>query len=140
MEMKEPNVTPHDPSVSGPPPFPERLRKNLEGFRSTMRRSKLAEALLAAGLCLLISFLAVAALDRFFETDALLRAVLFFASLGATLLVVPRALNRWYLRHSDLREVAREISIDNAAAGDRLLGVFDLTRDRSEFELSLIHI
>lgn len=101
-----------------------------------MRRTKLTEHFAVALAAVVVSFLVAAALDRFFETSALVRAVLLGASIAAVVLVVPRALKRWYLRHRDLREVAREVTVRDAAVGDRLLGVFELTRDDEEFARS----
>ena len=58
---------------TGPPPFPERLERNLRSYRRTMRRTKLTEHFAVALTALVASFLVVAALDRLFDTNALLR-------------------------------------------------------------------
>ncbi|MEE2938810.1 MAG: hypothetical protein VX460_00365 [Planctomycetota bacterium] len=121
---------------TGPPPFPERLERNLRSYRRTMRRTKLTEHFAVALTALVASFLVVAALDRLFDTSALVRALLLGVALAVAAFVVPRALSRWYLRHRDLREVAREVARRDAAKGDRLLGVFELTRDAAEFARS----
>lgn len=121
---------------TGPPPFPERLERNLRSYRRTMRRTKLTEHFAVALTALVASFLVVAALDRMFDTSALLRGLLLAMALAVAAVVVPRALSRWYLRHRDLREVAREVTLRDAAKGDRLLGVFELTRDAAEFARS----
>lgn len=127
-------MTQTDPGL--PPPLPERLKVNLRTFRSRMRRTKLTEHFAIALAAILVSYLAVAALDRFFDTSAIVRTALFFASLALAAVVVPRALRRWYFKHSDLRQVAREVSLRDEATGDRLLGVFELSRDVDEFRRS----
>lgn len=125
-----------DERRTGPPPLPEGLGRNLRSFRSAMRRTKLTEHFAVALAALVVSFLAVAALDRLFDTSAIVRAALLGAALATAALVVPRALSRWFWRHRDLREVAKEVTLRDAAAGDRLLGVFELTRDEEEFRRS----
>lgn len=101
-----------------------------------MRRTKLTEHISIALFALVMSYLAVAALDRFFETSALVRAGLLLVSLAVSVYVVPRALNRWFFRHRNLREVAREVTLRDAVVGDRLLGVFELSNDDQEFQRS----
>lgn len=120
----------------GSPPPPKRLESNLRSYRSRMRWTKLTERFAMALSALVVSFLLVAALDRFVDTSGVVRAALFGASLAVSVLVVPRALNRWFFRHRSLREVAREVTLRNAAVGDRFLGVFELSHDRKEFERS----
>ncbi len=120
----------------GPPPPPKRLESNLRSYRSRMRLTKLTEHFAVALCALVVSFLIVAALDRFFDTSGAVRAVLFGASLAVSAFIVPRALNRWFLRHGNLREVAREVTLRDAAVGDRFLGVYELSRDAEEFERS----
>ena len=120
----------------GPPPPPKRLESNLRSYRSRMRLTKLTEHFAAALCALFVSFLAVAALDRFFDTSGVVRAALFGMALAVSAFVVPRALNRWFFRHRNLREVAREVTLRDAAVGDRFLGVFELSHDSEEFERS----
>ena len=127
-------MTQSDPGP--PPPLPERLKSNLRSFRSRMRRTKLTEHFAVALCAILVSYLAVATLDRFFETSAFVRAALFIASIAFSVVVVPRALRRWYFKHRDLRQVAREVSLRDEATGDRLLGVFELSSDAQEFRRS----
>lgn len=101
-----------------------------------MRWTKLTERFAVALSALVVSFLLVAALDRFVDTFAAVRGILLGASLAVSVFVVPRALNRWFFRHRSLREVAREVTLRDAAVGDRFLGVFELSHDRDEFERS----
>ena len=73
---------------TGPPPFPERLERNLRSYRRTMRRTKLTEHFAVALTALVASFLVVAALDRLFDTSALLRGLLLGMALAVAAVVV----------------------------------------------------
>ena len=63
--------------------IPDRMRNKLEKFQKRVWLIKLAEGLLAAAFGLLVSYLLVFTLDRFFDTPAFLRTViLIFGALG----------------------------------------------------------
>lgn len=125
-----------DARAQAPPPLPPGIEGRLSGFRSAMRRTKLTEAAATAAAVLVVSFLAVLAIDRLVDTSSIARAALLFGALGFAAIAVPRALRRWYFRHRDLRDVAAEVSLRDARVGDRLMGVFELTRDPEEFRRS----
>ena len=63
--------------------IPDRMRIKLEKFQRKVWIIKLAEGLLAAAFGLLVSYLLVFVLDRFFDTPAVIRtAILIAGALG----------------------------------------------------------
>ena len=59
--------------------IPDRMRTKLEKFQKKVWIIKLAEGLLAAAFGLLVSYLLVFVLDRFFDTSALARTAILIA-------------------------------------------------------------
>jgi len=124
------------PAGPTPPPLPPGLARNLRSFRGRVRATKLTEHAAVAAILVLVSFLVAAGLDRVVVAHPVARAVLFFGAVGAAAAVLWRGWARWHARHRDLSDVAREIALRDAGVGDRLLGVFELTRDVEEFRRS----
>ena len=85
---------------------PDSLKDQLSGFRSKVWTTKMAEALALALAAVLIAFLTVFVIDRFWDTPASVRSTIFFVTL-AIWLVVPWALHRWVWKNRTLDQLAR---------------------------------
>ena len=107
-------------------PLPESLRNQLEDFRRQLWRAKIAEAVLAGIIGLLVSFLIVFGLDRIWPTPAVLRLVILLAGTSLCAVFAPVWLHRWVWRHRRSHQLARLIARKHPGLGDRLLGVIDL--------------
>ncbi|MCU0795107.1 MAG: hypothetical protein MUF31_04145 [Akkermansiaceae bacterium] len=107
-------------------PLPDSLRQQLEDFRRHLWRAKIAEAVLAGLLGLLLSFLIVFGLDRIWPTPGVLRLVILLAGTSLCAVFAPIWLHRWVWRHRRANQLARLISRKHPGLGDRLLGVIDL--------------
>jgi hypothetical protein len=116
--------------------IPIALQRNLLSFGRIVRRLKILEVSLAAVCGLLLSYLAVFALDRLVDTPAWVRAFLLVAGAVGVVLVLPSQIFRWVWRTRSLEQVARVVARKDANAGDRLLGVIELTGNDAEFERS----
>ena len=116
--------------------LPARLCAKLEGFRRRLRTIKLAEAILAATLGLLLCFLTVFVCDRLGDTPAWARSV--FLGVGAAGLVVwlPRQWHRWVWQTRQLEQVARLLRHTFPRLGDQLLGVVELVHGGFEQDRS----
>ena len=110
---------------------PESLKEQLSGFRSKVWTTKMAEALALAAVALLVAFLTVFAIDRFWDTPQSIRTVIFFAVL-AVWLVVPWALHRWVWSNRTLDQLARLLRVREPNIGDQLLGVIELAESETE--------
>ncbi len=111
--------------------IPESLRAKLLEFRSRVWRLKMFEAFAAAAIGVLVGFLLTYALDRFFDTPAVIRGLIFIGAVVACALV-PLALERWVWRRRRMDQLARLLSQTHPSAGDQLLGVIELSEDSSE--------
>lgn len=118
-------------TIDGRHEIPDSLRTKLLRFRRRVWRLKMLEAFAAAAIGILVGFLLTYALDRLFDTPAVLRTLIF---VGAVLAcgAVPLALERWVWRRRRLDQLARLLSQTDPATGDRLLGVLELSQDSSE--------
>ncbi len=111
--------------------IPETLRRQLDGFRRRVWTIKTIEAACAAGFGVVVAFLAMFALDRFWDTPAWPRAGLFgLAALACA--IVPIALHRWVWLRRRPDQLARLLARKHPRIGDQLLGVIELSRDDSE--------
>jgi len=111
--------------------IPETLRRQLGDFRRRVWTIKTIEAVASAAFGIVAAFLALFALDRFWDTPALPRLGLFgLAAMGCA--VVPQALYRWVWRQRRPEQLARLLARKHPRIGDQLLGVIELARDDSE--------
>ena len=111
--------------------IPDRMRSKLERYQRKIWTVKLIEAVCAAVFGLLISYLAVFVLDRFFDTTALTRtAILIVGSIGWALWL-PWMFHRWVWKSRRLEQVARMLKTKHPRLGDYLLGIIELVNNRS---------
>ncbi|MGB7346394.1 MAG: hypothetical protein WBD20_19400, partial [Pirellulaceae bacterium] len=110
---------------------PDSLKEQLSQFRSKVWTTKMAEAIALAVAAILIAFLTVFVVDRFWDTPASVRLGIFFATL-AVWLVVPWAFHRWVWRHRSMDQLAKLLRVREPNIGDQLLGVIELADSETE--------
>src|SRR5260370_951975 len=116
--------------------LPETLQTQLHEFRRRVWSIKLLEALCAAGFGVVVAFLLMFTIDRFWDTPAWLRTVLFAAAaFGCANL--PLAVHRWVWRNRQLEQLARLLTRKHPHVGDQLLGIIELVHDDMEQARSL---
>ena len=100
--------------------LPDRMRNKLKQFQKRVWFIKLAEGLLAAAFGLLVSYLLVFVLDRFFDTTALVRTViLIVGSLGLGVWF-PLVCHKWIWKSRRLEQVAKLLKYKFPRLGDHL--------------------
>lgn len=117
-------------SVTNPPParleLPRDLQARLAEYRSRVWRIKSLEAVLAAAVGGLASFVAVFALDRVIDTPGWLRAGLLLAGVLGFAIFVPWRLHRWVWRNRSFASVTRTLGLCDPRFGERLLSAVEL--------------
>ncbi len=126
--MSETNLGNRGSEVS----LPDSLHRQLEAYRKELWRRKLVEALAAALIGLILSFLLIFALDRLIPTSGWLRMIILSAGIILLAGFVPYWLYRWIWGHRREEQLARLISRRYPGFGDRLLGVIELQDQKSE--------
>jgi hypothetical protein len=111
--------------------LPTSLENQLQDFRRRVWTIKMIEAGCGAIVGVLVSYLAVFAIDRLIDTPAWARLAIFAVAL-ATCSVVPVYAHRWIWCHRRAEQLARLVSRRFPHLGDQLLGVVELVRN--EFE------
>ena len=112
--------------------LPDRMRNKLKQFQKRVWFIKLAEGLLAAAFGLLVSYLLVFVLDRFFDTTALVRTViLIVGSLGLGVWF-PLVCHKWIWKSRRLEQVAKLLKYKFPRLGDHLLGIIELVNNHQE--------
>ena len=106
--------------------IPEALRLQLDHFRRHLWRVKILEAIAAGFIGLLVSFLLVYGLDRFFQTPGWARLGILLAGISLFAVFAPFWLHRWVWRQRQETQLARLIARRYPGLGDRLLGVIEL--------------
>ncbi|MGE9269508.1 MAG: hypothetical protein ACQKBU_01785, partial [Verrucomicrobiales bacterium] len=114
--------------------LPASLRDQLEEFRRQLWRMKIAEAFFAGIFGLLLSFLLVFTLDRFWPTPAIVRLGILIAGTSLIGVFAPIWMHRWVWKHRRENQLARLISQKHPHLGDRLLGVIELQGQSEEQE------
>jgi hypothetical protein len=105
---------------------PSGVQFRLEQFRKRLWLVKLAEGAFAAAFGLAISYLAVFALDRVYDTPAVLRAALLIVGATGLGLFLPLKWHRWVWRQRELEQLARLLKGRFPRLSDQLLGVIEL--------------
>ncbi len=117
--------------------LPKTTTARLVQFQRQVRRIKLAEATLAAVFGLVLSYVIVFVLDRFFDTPAILRGgLLLLGSIGLGV-IFPLMCHRWVWKTRQMEQVARLLKHKFPGLGDQLLGVVELARDPEQAGHSL---
>ena len=111
--------------------LPTSLQNQLQEFRRRVWTIKMIEAGCGAIVGVLVSYLAVFAIDRLIDTPAWARLAIFVVALAACS-VVPVYAHRWIWCHRRAEQLARLVSRRFPSLGDQLLGVIELVRN--EFE------
>ncbi|MDP3849280.1 MAG: hypothetical protein Q8Q59_02170 [Luteolibacter sp.] len=106
--------------------IPESLRRQLADFRRHLWRVKILEALAAGLIGLLVSFLLVYGLDRFWQTPGWARLLILAGGVSLFAGFAPYWLHRWVWRQRRETQLARLIAKRYPGLGDRLLGVIEL--------------
>lgn len=111
--------------------LPESLRSQLAQFRKYVWSTKLAESVAAALLVVLLAYLSVYFADRYWDTPAGIRWLLF---IGAIVIwtSVPYALHRWIWSNRKPDQLARLLRKREPSVGDQLLSVIELSENDSE--------
>ncbi len=120
--------------------LPGVIRDKLVSYQRSVWKVKLIEGLLAAAFGLLVSYLAVLTLDRFFETSGWVRgAILLVGALGLGLWF-PFVCHKWIWQRRQLKQVARLLRKKFPRFGDQMLGVIELVQnpDKSGYSQSLV--
>lgn len=124
--MNKPSTRQHQKLV-----IPQSLENQLDQYRRQVWKIKTIEAIALALCGLLIGFLIVFALDRLFDTPAVIR-LLVFAAAVIVCGVIPLFFHRWIWQHRRTEQLARLLSRRMPQLGDQLLGVIELTHNESE--------
>lgn len=112
--------------------LPQATRQRLEQFRSLVRKIKVTEGILAGLFGLVISYIAVFALDRIVDTSAVVRGAALFAGTLGLGLFFPLKCHRWVWGTRRMEQVASLVKHRYPSLGDQLLGVVELARDDAQ--------
>ena len=127
---------PSSPSPQEQIPIPGDLRRQLAQFQKALWRIKITEAVLAGIFGLLISFLIVFVLERFFPIPSLARLGILLAGTSLAAIFAPFWVRRWVFGHRREEQLAKLISKKFPKLGDRLLGIVEL-QDQHEAKEAL---
>ncbi|TWT57874.1 hypothetical protein KOR42_12410 [Thalassoglobus neptunius] len=109
--------------------LPPNTTRRLSDFRQRVRMIKVAEGLLAGIFGLVLSYLAVFALDRIFDTPAIIRGtILVLGSVGLAVFF-PLKCHRWLWGTRRMEQVAGLVRHNFPALGDQLLGIVELAQN-----------
>lgn len=111
--------------------IPASLQSQLLDFRRRLWTVKLIEAACGAVCGLMLAFLLTYALDRLWDTPAVVRLALFVLAMTGCALV-PWAVHRWVWSQRKLEQLARLLSRKHPSIGDQLLGIIELSHDEAE--------
>ena len=109
--------------------IPDRMRSKLEKYQRRIWAIKLIEGMCAAAFGLLLSYLVVFALDRFYDTSGPLRlGILLTGSIGLAIWL-PWICHRWIWKSRRLEQVAKMLKVNHPRLGDYLLGIIELVNN-----------
>ena len=106
--------------------LPVQLVRQLQAFRRRLRTVKILEAICLAGLAVILSYVFLYVSDRVWETPPTLGWILFICAVAGLLTFIPWWSFRWVWQRRTATQLARLIGKNDAALGDRLLGVIEL--------------
>ena len=112
--------------------LPETTTAQLLQFQRRVRLIKLAEAVLGAVFGLVLSYVFVFVLDRFFDTPGSVRGVILLVGSLGLAVFFPLMFHRWVWQTRQMEQVARLLKYRFPGLGDQLLGVVELTRDTNQ--------
>ena len=113
--------------------LPPRMKSKLVRYQRRIWMVKLVEGLCAAALGLVLSWMVVFLLDRFYDTTVLQRTVILLTGTIGLAIWLPLVCHRWIWKSRRLEQVARMLKINHPRLGDYLLGIIELVHD-SNFE------
>lgn len=108
--------------------LPPLLADRLADFRRRVWIVKGAEGVLAGLFGLLLSYLLVFVIDRFFDPPAALRGAILIAGAATLGIGLPLKWHRWVWRQRHLEDAARLLRLTFPRLGDQLLGIVELAR------------
>lgn len=111
--------------------LPQSLKQQLADFRKYVWSTKLAESISAAALVVLLAYLTTYFADRYWDTPAAIRWLLFFSAI-IVWSVVPFALHRWIWSNRRPDQLARLLRKREPSVGDQLLSVIELSENDTE--------
>ena len=113
--------------------LPPKIKSKLVQYQRRIWVVKLVEGLCAAALGLVLSWIVVFMLDRFYDTTAFQRTVILLGGTVGLALWLPYVCHRWVWKSRRLEQVARMLKVNHPRLGDYLLGIIELVHD-SNFE------
>ncbi len=112
--------------------LPDGTRRKLDEFRSRVRVVKVAEGALAALFGLVVSYLVVFVLDRFWDTPAIVRTIVLLTGTVGLGVIFPWKCHRWVWGTRRMEQVAKLLTHKFPSLGDQLLGIVELAHSESE--------
>jgi len=106
--------------------LPPNMKSKLVKYQRRIWMVKLVEGLCAAALGLVLSWMIVFLLDRFYDTSAIERTVILLTGTIGLAVWLPYVCHRWIWKSRRLEQVARMLKINHPRLGDYLLGVIEL--------------
>lgn len=116
--------------------IPPVLQDKLEEFRSRLWSVKIGEGALAGLAGLILSFLFVFILDRFFDTSTGLRWLILLLGAAVPAIGIPLRYHKWVWQKRSLGQIAKVLRKSYPRLGDELLGIVDLARETATREQS----
>ncbi len=111
--------------------LPESLQIQLDALRRHLATVKIGLAALVSLSCVFASAIALFVLDRFNDTGAFVRFLLFAISLGSVL-AIPFIIFRWYWTTRTSYQVSQWLRNRDRSIGDQLMGVIELSESKGE--------
>jgi hypothetical protein len=122
--------------------LPEALRQQFAQVEHRLWRVESTVAICGVAGALMVSFLALFLSDRFWDTPAWLRWILWCCGLAAAAAAGALWARRWVWQRRDLRALANLVQKKYRRLGDRLLGIVELAneeRHNANFSPALYH-
>ena len=113
--------------------LPPKMKSKLVEYQRRIWMVKLVEGLCAAALGLVLSWMVVFTLDRFYDTTAIQRTLILLAGTIGLAIWLPYVLHRWIWKSRRFEQVAKMLKVTHPRLGDYLLGIIELVHD-SDFE------